>query len=521
MKIVKLTLLSSVIAVNIVAMDLGSFMGEVATTNPDIIQKKKEFNTVYETLKISEGDWFLPSLDLGLGYGKSKTTYKEPSSGSVTSTNKFLELGLTENLFNGFGTVNDIEAKKATLASSAFSYIQNLNEVTLRAAKSYIDVVRNKELLALEIDNFQKHKKILSAVKVRNSSGVGIIGDLQEIEAKTNLSYSNYLTQLQNLRASQISVKKFLGKSIDINSLVSPSIGDKLNYTPSEAIKFAFAHNPALFVQKYNVIAARFNKNRDKKEFLPKVDFTVSNTYNDGVNKDTGIDNRYNTVNAGVKLNWNLFRGFKDVHTKRKNISLVHQEYQKYKAIKRNLAEEIELALSSYKMQQREYKYLTNYVNAASQKLNTITILFRNGKKSLFEFLASQTDYNSAKEKLINTKYDLLFTKLRVIKALGILSDMINPSIKASVGITNNALFDYKSLNYQADTLPLNENDSIPTPAITKTNSNDDIGFDSYCVVDTDSDGVKSAVESSNTKLKKGGNKLKKVYDEEFMAPTR
>lgn len=524
MKIVKLTLLSSVVAFNLAAMDLGSYMSGVATSNPNILEKKKEFNSVYETLKISEGDW-LPSIDLDAGINRSKTTYTKPNDATSKYTNKYLTLSATENLFNGYGTVNDIEAKKAALASMAYSYVQSVNEQLLNSSKAYIDLARNKELLAVENDNYNKHKKILNAISARNKSGVGVIGDLQEITAKTNLAYSNYLTAEQNLKGSQIASRKFLGQIVDINSVQTPSVGYELSYTPTSAINFAFSHNPSLFVQKYNVIAARYNKKRDEKEFMPKIDLNLAHSYVDGKDVDTDNEREYKQLSGGISLKWNLFRGFKDVHQKQKNISIMHQEYQKYEAIKRNLAEEIELALSSYNAQEKEYEYLTKYVNSSEAKLNTITTLFRNGRKSLFEFLASQTDYNSAKEKLINTKYDLIFTKLRVLKALGVLSDVVNPAIKSEVGISEQALYDYKALNYNADKLPLPADSAVPVPVIPNTAVVDN-SMDSYAIAGTSTNCTAVAQTTPAPAVAKDARfendeKYKKVYDEEFVAPKK
>jgi len=524
-KIVKLTLLSSVVAFNLAAMDLGTYMSGVANSDPSIIQKKKQFNSVYETLKISEGDWFLPSVDLEAGISRSRTNYKKPTSSTSTYTNRYLNISATENLFNGYGTVNDIAAKKAALASMAYSYAQTLDEELLNSSKAYIDVARNKELLDIEVDNYQKHKKIMEAVSIRNGSGVGVIGDLQEITSKTNLAYVNYVTQSKNLKASQISARKFYGNPLDINSVQTPSVGYELNYTPSSAISFAFSHNPALYVQKYNVIAARYNKKRDEKEFMPKVDLSIAHNYSGGENADTHSGSEYKQLSGGISLKWNLFRGFKDVHTRHKNISIMHQEYQKYEAIKRSLAEEIELSLSNYNSQKREYEYLTKYVSSASQKLNTITTLFRNGKKSLFEFLASQTDYNSAKEKLINTKYDLIYTKLKVLKALGVLSDMVNPSLKSEVGISTNGIYDYRALNHNPDRLPLPVDSGVPAAVIPSAVAVDNF-MSSYAISNTSSNCdavVQTTVAPAVAQDARFENdeQFKKVYDEEFIAPKK
>jgi len=517
-KIVKLTLISSLVALNLSAVDLASVMSSVAKTNPKIIQKRKEYNVAYETLMISKGDLFLPTINLSGEIGTTQTDEDKPRNISYPELNyRTLTLELTENLFNGFGTVNDIDAKKAALASSAFSYLQAVNEEALKVSKVYLDLMRNKDLLAIEVDNYNKHRKIYSAVAARSRAGVGVVGDLQEITAKTNLAYANYLAQNKNLKASQIAMNKTLGRPLDINSLAEPQVGESLNYTLSQAIDFAMKHNPTLFVQKYNVIVARYNQKRDEKDFLPIVNLGIKQEYYSNKPDDT-VESEGDTLTGGINFTWNLFNGFKDTHNKQRNISLIHVEQEKYNAIKRDLIEEIELAWTTYKMQEREYKYLTNYVTNAKAKLDTNTKLFQIGKKSLFEFLSSQTDYNSAKEKLINTKYDLIFAKLRVLKALGILMDMADPNIKKEIGIVGNGLHDYQAMNYKEDTLPVREDRINQTGSV---KLDDVVSFDSYQVVGSSntkqvSTVVYEKVEPQSVKV--GGSEY---FDEEYIAPRK
>jgi len=510
-KIVKLTFISSIVSLNLMAVDMGGVMSEVAKTNPQVIQKMKDYNAVYESLQMANGD-FLPSVDLSAGVFKVHTDRTKPKKEDNTYTNRSLTLKATENLFNGYGTVNEIDAKKASLASAAFSYLQTVNEMSLNGAKAYLDLVRHRDLLNVEIDNFNKHKKIMKAITARSKAGVGVVGDAQEITAKTNLAYANYLAESKNLKASQIAINRILGRTLDVNTLVSPDVGDVLTYTLPQAIEFALKHNPSLFVQKYNVIQARYNQKRDEKAFLPKVDVSVAKSYGKGKDDDTGLEKKYEQLSGGVSLNWNLFNGFKDMHNKQKNISLIQSQQEKYNDVKRGVIQECQLAWMSYKMQEKEYAYLTKYLTNAKAKLDTNTKLFQIGKKSLFEFLASQTDYNNAKEKLINTKYDLVFAKLKVLKALGILADMTLPDAKQSIGITGDGLFDYKAMTYKADTLPPREEELNTQGSVVV---NDLVSFDSYGIVAPSKDSAKIKCNDSY----ENDETYKKVYDEEYIAP--
>jgi adhesin transport system outer membrane protein len=455
MRIVNITLLSVVVSHSIIASDLGSVMSEIAKTNPNVVQKRKEFNSAYETLNIAKGDFFLPTVDLTSGISKTKTDPDEGDSSKTTNHNIAIEI--RENLFNGYATVNNIEAKKASLASAAYSYIQTISEEALTGAKAYIDLIRNFKLLEIEKDNFFRHKKMMKAIGARNNSGIGGLGDLQEITAKTNLAYANYLAQSKNLKASKISMHQVLGRYLNAKNLSDPSVGENLNYSLSGASDFALLHNPSIFIQKYNLIKARYDYQAGKNSFMPKLDLSLEDSYGKYKNDNSGDSSRSDQMRASLDLEWNLYNGSKDIASHRRDKSTIHVENEKLNSTKRSVIGELELSWISYKMLEKEYEYLKNYEINAKAKLETITKEFRLGQKSLLEFLTSQTDYNSARSKLVNTKYDLIYTKLKILKALGVLPEMVNSNLKSEVGITHDGLFDYQNLNHREDTLPVRD----------------------------------------------------------------
>jgi adhesin transport system outer membrane protein len=453
------TLLSlmSLTALNLYAIDLSTSMAEVLKTNPDVIEQKKNYNAAYEDVNIAKGDWFLPSVDLSANIGKSISRNHETDS-TTRGTNAGIGITATENLFDGFGTTNNIKVKEAALAAAAYGYLQAANESALSTAQAYIEVVRARDILGVEQDSVMQHEKIQTDIRKRSAGGVGVISDLQEIEAKTNLAYSNHLTQNENLKSTQINFHRQLGRYVAPQNLADPSIRVSLPATIEEATEFAMKNNPAILVQKFNLDQARYTYERDKKEYYPTVDFVLGHSYRDNENDNTGTRAHSSTTSGEIQLNWNLFRGFKDDHTAQRNISLVHSAHERRNVVIRDIIQELQLAWTANRMLEKEFIYLSKFENQSSMKLETYKKEFWVGKKSLLDLLSAESDYNGAKQRIINTKLDMILAKFRILKAMGILADSVGAGIKEDVGIIGLVKVDYGFRINEVDRLPLDYN---------------------------------------------------------------
>ncbi len=456
MKSIKISFLfTSLVVLNLHAISLNEVMLDTIHTNPNVLSKQKEYQSAFGNLEVAKGDKFLPSVDLRGDVGKTSTDYDSPQSMNRSSTNKNLSITATENLFDGFGTIYNIKEKEYALAATAYTYIEVANVQALESARAYIDVIRNKELMVIEQDSLAQHKLIQKNIRIRSKSGMGVISDLQEIESKVNLAYSNYLAQKKNYKSSQIVLHKAVGRYLDPDSLKTPVIDVSIPKTLQEATVFALKHHPALKVQDYNVDKVKATYKRDQKDlYYPSVDLVVGQSMRDSINDSTITQSKYNQTSGQIQFKWNLFRGFKDQATKQKNISLLQSEYQKRNATKRDVIEEISLAFTAKEIMEKEYGYLQKFQSMSEKKLETSHKEFKVGKKSLLELLAAQGDFNLAKQKLINTKLDLIVARLTLLKALGILSNSIAPDLKRSVGIKESGDFDYGvKIAYDSDLL--------------------------------------------------------------------
>lgn len=465
MKYIKIfLLLNSVMVLHLHAIELNEVMLDTIKTNPNILSKQSEYRSTYESLNIAKGDRFLPSIDLKGDIGESTTNYDKPNNEEKSNTNTNLSLTATENLFDGFGTKYNIQEKEYALAAAAYAYIATANEQALQSAHTYIDVIRNRELMLIEQDSLTQHQEIQKNIRIRNNSGVGVISDFHEIESKVNLAHANHLTQKKNYKNSQIILHKVLGRYLDSKTLVTPTINSKMPTTLDKATKFALKNHPALILQNYNVHKVRSIYKRDQKNlYYPSIDLVVSTNLHDGLDNDSGYESEYNQASGQVQFNWNLFRGFKDKATKQKNISLLQAENEKRNAVKRDIIQEVQLAFTTKDILEREYGYLLKFESESEKKLDTFHKEFKLGKRSLLELLSAQDDFNFAKQKLVNSRLDLLVAKLTVLKSLGILSDSVAPELKQSVGIRENGEFDY-GFKVQKDSIATLQEDAVVIP---------------------------------------------------------
>lgn len=109
------------------AMELAPTVEDAIMHNPQFREQIKIHQGINADLKGAKGSWY-PVIDLGAGVGLEEIeTRTTDSSLRRTETN----IRLTENLFEGFGTQNEIARQQARLDAVGYSSQSKANQIAL------------------------------------------------------------------------------------------------------------------------------------------------------------------------------------------------------------------------------------------------------------------------------------------------------------------------------------------------------------------------------------------------------
>ncbi|MFT5660979.1 MAG: adhesin transport system outer membrane protein [Sulfurimonas sp.] len=433
------------------AQNLTSTVQEVLSTNPIILERLKNYNSIKEDITSAESGYY-PKLDLVLGAGHESTDRtNRPASGANESFDFSVyqnSLTLTQNLFSGFETTYQVQQQENKAVSAAYSYVEKVNDTAFSMVNSYIQVMKNTQLLQTAQENVDINDEIFQKVKKLFDAGLTTLSEVNKIESSLSLSKSNYIVQENTLMDSTYSLQRILGRYINPTEMSEPIFGSELPSTLEEATQYAMQNNPSLLVSKYNIKLAKAAYKEKKAPFYPKLDLEVSQSMNKNLSAAEGNEEKFRAM---AFLKYNFFNGFSDTAALQKSISQIHQENQSKNNLRRQVIEGMNLSWASNQKLSQQLVHLKDYQKFSEKTLTLYSKEYDLGRRSLLDLLSAQNDLIGSKSQIITTKYSMLFAKYRILDAMGTLvASVLNDAsiVYSNVGLTG-------SKKQEKDSLPI------------------------------------------------------------------
>jgi len=401
---------------------------EVVETNPIIQERLKNYRATQQDLNIAESEYY-PSIDLRATFGHTDAgDLKSENSGDwehkvfdVDYNNYESSLTITQNLFDGFSTMNKIDYQEARVLAAAYNYIEKTNDAVVKIVNAYLNVLKAHELIQTARENVRIDQDIYKKVKDLYVAGLTTESEVKKIQSSLSLAKSNLTVQLNNTRDAEYSFRRIFGRMPIATQMKRPDFNVAMPDSQERAALYSINHNPSLLVSRYNIKSAQALWKQNKKEFYPKIDLEISQSYNDQDKAITRFDSPDDRFRARLVLNYNIFRGGADAAGVQKQISKINQEIEIKRDLKRQVIEQLDLSWDAYKMIEKQLKDLRDYSKYSEVTLELYKQEYDLGRRSLLDLLSSQNDVINSRSQIIKAEYDLLFSKYRILDAMGLL----------------------------------------------------------------------------------------------------
>ncbi len=445
------------ISSSVSALTLQKTVSEVLTTNPVIQEQLKNYRATRQDMSIADSD-YMPTVDIvgGVGWKTKGHLANQPDYNDHGAYNSAVIV--KQNLFNGFKTLYSVAYEKARVVAAAYNYVEKADDVTLQTTKAYLDLLRAYELYKVVKENVAENELIYSKVYELYVSGAAAKSELDKIQSSLSLARSNLTVKRNNLLDARFALHEFLGRVVSVEALEKPVFSAKLPSSRIRAMQFAFEHNPSLLVSRFNIKAAQKKYKQARQNYYPSVDLEAAQYYSDNWQTSVQQDDRFEVM---LNVTYNLYNGGKDSARKQKNISLVNEEVDKQRELKRKLIHSLGVSWSAYEIIGMQLDDLYKFQSFSFSTLNLYKKEYELGQRSLLDLLAAQNDYFGAQAQIINAQYDRLYAKYRILDAMGVLVVALlgeDTDYYKTVGLQNG----YKDIK---DKLPVNldvDHDKIP-----------------------------------------------------------
>ncbi|MEH0666029.1 TolC family outer membrane protein [Vibrio scophthalmi] len=382
------------------------------TTNPDIKASFNEFMSKVYDAEAASGA-YLPSIDLDAGIGYEAV---DLATGVENDLNrKEATLSLTQLLWDGSSTLNDMDRTAADAESVRFQLLAEAQDMALEVADIYLDAVKAFEVLQLSESNLAIHKEIYRDIKRRVESGIGSTADLTQVEARIAKAHGNLLAAQNNLFDTHTQFQRLVGQSPQ--GLIFPRADQTaIPYTLDEALNKAYETHPVIKVAQADVDSARFQYEQTKGVNFPTLSIEANQTWRDDAG---GYEGSAEEFSAMLRMRYNLYNGGSDADRTESAAYQLNKAKDFRDRTFRSVEESLRLSWSALDLTLQQKEFLADHVDSASQTVIAYNKQYRLGKRTLLDLLNTENELFEARKDYLDAKYDEQYAKYRVMNATG------------------------------------------------------------------------------------------------------
>lgn len=372
---------------------------KVMASQEKMIQAKYNVDIAYGNYYPSiDASYSIAKTDLRPGIKKEDKTYEK----AKYFGDELYSLTLSQNIYAGGETENDIERLKAQYLMSKADFEKLLEDEVLKAITSYTDVVFTRDSLDANKKNMEGLEAIYEIVKTKFDAGALSVGELSSIVA----SVSNAKSQLSRTQSRYTNALEYF-KFVTDETFATLYPYEKIVYVKikelNELIQDSFSKNSSLRAFNYEILSNQFNQKKLKAAFKPKVDLVLGA---EKVTDKEDFDVIENSYVAKLKVSYNLYNGGKDQTQYLKAFSAIQEKTYEKEAEVRKVKWNLEKLYTSLTSLQSNLDNVENEVNASKRMVESYWESFRNGEQDLHVLLQGQRQLNTAELDWIKSQQD-------------------------------------------------------------------------------------------------------------------
>lgn len=413
------------------ALDLQQVVQETLQSNPKIQTQLANYNAITQDLDSANSGYY-PELNFTGAVGPENVERDQTNSTQSDGTliRREAALVLTENIWKGGATQNNIEEQRSRVNSAAYQTLSEANSLSLQAITTYINLLRQQKLLKLSEENVKTHEDILGKIKEKTEAGLGKRSDVEQTESRYALAYANYYAAKNNYQDAYSQFIRTYGKEVSVDELETPTPPQMPTLSFEQLQAQAEEFNPALLVLQENIEAQKSVYEQSKSTFYPELDGELAGNWNQNIHGIEGEDDSYSAM---LRLRYNLFRGGSDEAQRVKNQILITKERSSLNDTRRDVDEELKLATAANEMIEIQKGYLQQHADYTKKTADSYAQEYNLGRRTLIDLLNAELEYNSARQSQTNANMDQLLAKYRILSVTGQLLETMNSDITSKV----------------------------------------------------------------------------------------
>lgn len=399
-------------------------------TNPQIDVVGSNLRASQEVLGQAHS-LYLPSVDASAdsGYANNST----PSTRAAGTNNDFLwrstaGVTLTQLLFDGWGTYYENLSQKARVLSATHR-VREASELTaLAIVESYLDVLRQRELVQLTEDNVKRHEDFLTQINGSTSNGITTDADVKQVVARLENARAARVSAMEALRVAEANYIRDTAQPVR-RFIIPAKPAGVLAADVDKEIRISLAQSPTLAIFRADQEAAWQESEKSQSAFYPTVNLQLNGGAGNNLGGERG---NTNDSSALVVAKWNLYRGGGD--DARRNEAAHRQSQARAESIKGARALENDIRQTWARMVSAGERYVqyNSQADANETLVGAYKQQFDLARRTLLDVLDAQNETLASRSGAVNARYVELLAIYRLLALRGELLKQldVNPPVK-------------------------------------------------------------------------------------------
>jgi outer membrane protein len=368
-------------------------------------------------------DWF-PQINFNYGYQHNFQIPGNIIGGNLVrfgvNNQSALQFSLSQTIFNRdvllakrTGENVKLQARQQTTA--------NKIDVAVDVSKAFYDVLATQQQIKVADENIVRLEKSLHDAKAQYDAGIVDKTDFKRATIALNNSRANKKGNEESLKAKKEYLRVLmnypkgapleiiydslsLAREAELDTNMVNDFTRRVEYrqlmTQKSLLEANLRYNKWSYIPSLSANAA-YNLNYFNNEFNKLYSFSVPNSF------------------AGVTLSFPIFQGFRRRYNVREaEWQLARTDYV-MESLVNNFNAEYEQAMANYKSSYVYFNTTRENIELATEVYEVINLQYRSGVKTYLEVITAETDLRTAQIIHFNALYQVLSSKLDVMKSRG------------------------------------------------------------------------------------------------------
>lgn len=359
-----------------------------------------------------------------------------PQIGATASFNQGIENFRSLNSFNRVGTAganlsiplwqggrvrSALKAADARVAGGQQSLRATEGNVFVAAVAAYMDVLRDRAIVTLNLNNVRVLQTNLDATNDQFQAGSLTRTDVAQSVARLEGAKSQLAAARATLTASEENYRAVIGQ--EAGALDQPPPLPPLPKTPDEAETTAIDNNPDIAAAAASVRATHADVNTARANRNPTISASIGENYYNYADGSLGFVARHGQyAGAGVTATLPLYQGGLVGAQVRQAQAFEQQALENQTGTERQVVANTHAAYSSYEASEYTTRSSEEQVRANTLALDGLRAEQSVGLRQVLDVLNGEQELLSSKVTLVSAQHDAYLAGFQLLNAMGLVN---------------------------------------------------------------------------------------------------